>query len=82
VISAQSVSLGTETAFTKLPDGSDFPLRIPDGEGYYKVRGFRPTDISEKIGTESAGGDTDPGEPVYSIGTGIVVLAALHSHGI
>jgi hypothetical protein len=41
-IPAQSISLRTETAFTKLADGFDFPVGIPDGQGYYKARGFRP----------------------------------------
>ncbi|PYK64100.1 MAG: hypothetical protein DME50_15385, partial [Verrucomicrobia bacterium] len=41
-ISAQSVSLRAETAFTRVADGFDFPAGIPDAQGYYKARGFRP----------------------------------------
>jgi len=27
--------------FTKIADGFDFPVGKPEGEGYYKARGFR-----------------------------------------
>jgi murein DD-endopeptidase MepM/ murein hydrolase activator NlpD len=75
VISAQSISLRTETAFTKLADGFDFPVGIPDGQGYYKARGFRPQGHLGEDWDGIRGGDTDLGDPVHSIGTGIVVFA-------
>jgi hypothetical protein len=53
-IPAQSISLRTETAFTKLADGFDFPVGIPDGQGYYKARGFRPNGHLGEIGMASA----------------------------
>jgi len=54
-IPAQSISLRTETAFTKLATGFDFPVGIPDAQGYYNRRAaFGHTGIWEKIGMEFA----------------------------
>jgi hypothetical protein len=75
VISAQSISLRTETAFTKLADSFDFPVGIPDGQGYYKARGFRPQGHLGEDWDGIRGGDTDLGDPVHSIGSRIVVFA-------
>ena len=74
-ISAQSVSLRAETAFTRVADGFDFPAGIPDAQGYYKARGFRPNGHLGEDWDGVRGGDTDLGDPVHSIGTGIVVFA-------
>src|SRR5438132_5107735 len=74
-IPAQSISLRTETAFTKLATGFDFPLGIPDAQGYYKARGFRPHGHLGEDWDGVRGGDTDLGDPVYGIGDGVVVLA-------
>ena len=74
-IPAQSISLRTETAFTKLATGFDFPVGIPDAQGYYKARGFRPHGHLGEDWDGVRGGDTDLGDPVYGIGDGVVVLA-------
>ncbi len=74
-VPAQSISLRTETAFTKLATGFDFPLGIPDAQGYYKARGFRPHGHLGEDWDGVRGGDTDLGDPVYGIGDGVVVLA-------
>src|SRR5437016_7311416 len=38
---AQSMSFSSQTAFTRLADGFDFPVGKPDARGYYKARGVR-----------------------------------------
>jgi hypothetical protein len=73
-IPTQFISLRTETAFTKLADGFDFPVGIPDGQGYYKARGFRPNGHLGEDWDGMRAGDTDLGDPVCSIGTGVVVF--------
>ena len=64
-----------ETAFTKLADGFDFPVGKPDAQGYYKARGFRSHGHMGEDWDGVGGGDTDLGDPIYSIGDGIVVFA-------
>jgi murein DD-endopeptidase MepM/ murein hydrolase activator NlpD len=74
-IPAQSINLRTETAFTKLATGFDFPVGIPDAQGYYKARGFRPHGHLGEDWDGTRGGDTDLGDPIYGIGDGVVVFA-------
>ena len=60
-----------------LADGFDFPVGKPDAAGYYKARGLRlraPRHFGEDWNGRG-GGDTDLGDPVYSIGDGIVTFA-------
>jgi murein DD-endopeptidase MepM/ murein hydrolase activator NlpD len=73
LIPAMSTSL--DMGFTKIADGFDFPVGKPDAEGYYKARGFRPGGHVGEDWDGVRGGDTDLGDPIYSIGDGIVVFA-------
>jgi len=63
------------TAFIKLADGFDLPVGKPDGKGYYKARGFRSHGHLGEDWDGLGGGDTDLGDPIYSIGDGVVVFA-------
>lgn len=64
-----------EMAFIKLADGFDFPVGKPDANGYYKARGFRSKGHLGEDWDGVGGGDTDLGDPIYSIGDGVVVFA-------
>ena len=56
-----------------LASGFDFPVGPPTGTGYYKARGFWPNGHVGEDWNGKGGGNTDLGDPVYSIGDGIVV---------
>ncbi len=65
------------TARVALSDGFDFPVGPPEATGYYKARGLRlraPVHFGEDWNGRG-GGDTDMGDPVYSIGDGVVTWA-------
>jgi murein DD-endopeptidase MepM/ murein hydrolase activator NlpD len=64
-----------DTGFTRIADGFDFPVGKPEAEGYYKARGFRQGGHVGEDWDGVRGGDTDLGDPIYSIGDGIVVFA-------
>lgn len=64
-----------DTGFTRLADGFDFPVGKPEAEGYYKARGFRAGGHVGEDWDGVRGGDTDLGDPIFSIGDGIVVFA-------
>lgn len=60
-----------------LADGFDYPVGKPDGTGYFKSRGLRlrsPKHFGEDWNGRG-GGNTDLGDPIYSIGDGIVTFA-------
>ena len=65
-------------AFVPLADGFDYPVGKPNAEGYYKARGLRlrtPRHMGEDW-NGNGGGNSDLGDPVYTIGTGLVTYAA------
>ncbi len=62
-------------ARTRVADGFDFPVGKPDGEGYYKARGFRPNGHLGEDWNGMGGGNTDLGDPIHSIAHGYVVFA-------
>jgi murein DD-endopeptidase MepM/ murein hydrolase activator NlpD len=69
--------LEAKSARVNLADGFDFPVGKPDAVGYYKARGLRlksPRHLGEDWNGK-AGGDSDKGHPIYTIGNGIVTWA-------
>ncbi len=72
-----SASAQQRTARVPLADGFDYPVGKPEATGYYKARGLRlraPVHFGEDWNGRG-GGDTDMGDPVYSIGDGVVTWA-------
>ncbi|MEM7144352.1 MAG: M23 family metallopeptidase [Verrucomicrobiota bacterium] len=59
-----------------LADGFDFPVGKPDAAGYYRARGYYPNGHLGEDWNGRGGGNTDLGDPVYSIGRGVVVFSA------
>jgi len=74
-IPAEQMVFRGDTAFTKLANGFDFPVGNPDAQGYYKARGFRSGAHLGEDWDGVGGGDTDLGDPIYTIGDGVVVFA-------
>ena len=61
----------------QLADGFDFPVGKPDAKGYYKARGMRlrpPVHFGEDWNGRG-GGDSDLGDPIYSVADGVVMFA-------
>lgn len=60
-----------------LADGFDYPVGKPDAAGYYKARGMRlrsPQHFGEDWNGRG-GGDSDLGDPIYTMGDGVVTFA-------
>lgn len=72
-----SVASSVPEAVTRAPitDGFDFPVGPPDANGYYDAQ---PFGRNQHLGSDwngNGGGNSDLGDPVYSIGHGRVRLA-------
>ena len=67
--------LAGPVANVRLADGFDMPVGKPDGVGYHKARGMQPNGHLGDDWNGDGMGNSDLGDPVYSIGAGVVVLA-------
>ena len=73
-----SATAAGKSVKVKLADGFDFPVGKPNAAGYYKARGMRLRSPGLHFGEDwngRGGGDTDLGDPVYSIANGVVTWA-------
>ncbi len=69
------ITASVSEVFALPADGFDLPVGKPDGEGYYRARGFRSNGHLGEDWNGRGGGNTDLGDPVYSIGSGVVVFS-------
>lgn len=56
-------------------DGFDFPVNPPDAKHYYNAQGFQ---VNHHLGEDwngVGGGNTDKGDPVFSVAKGVVTVA-------
>lgn len=60
---------------SKIADSFDFPVGKPDGEGYYNAQPFGKNNHMGEDFNADTGGNTDLGDPIYSIANGKVVFA-------
>ena len=70
-----ALPLQAQTARVLLADGFDFPVGKPDASGYRKARGYVPNGHLGEDWNGTGGGDSDFGDPIYSIARGVVILS-------
>ncbi len=58
-----------------MSDGFDFPVGKPNGEQYFRARKFGQQRHLGEDWNGVGGGNTDLGDPVYSIGNGLVTFS-------
>lgn len=73
LLASAIVAEAFETIRCPLADGFDYPVGKPDAAGYYKSRGYYPNGHLGEDWNGRGGGDSDLGDPIYSIGNGVVV---------
>ena len=56
-------------------DSFDFPVGKPDAKGYYNAQSFTQNDHLGDDWNAVTGGDSDLGDPIYSIANGYVIRA-------
>ncbi len=81
IIIALPAFAAEQQAPTLTADGFDFPVGKPNGEGYYKARGYRPNGHLGEDWNGRGGGNTDLGAPVFATANGAVVFAENFRHG-
>lgn len=59
----------------QLADGFDFPVGKPNADGYYKSRGYWPNGHLGEDWNGKGGGDSDLGDPIYSVARGVVIIS-------
>lgn len=59
----------------RMADGFDFPVGAPHGRGYYDAQPFKKNHHLGEDWNGNGGGNTDLGDPVFSIANGVVVFA-------
>lgn len=59
----------------KTAESFDFPVGPPDGAGYYNAQGFGKNNHLGDDWNADTGGNTDLGDPFYTIGNGVVSFA-------
>ncbi len=62
-------------------DGFDFPVGKPDARGYYNAQKFGKNNHLGDDWNANTGGNTDLGDPIYSIANGYVTHAFDHKGG-
>ncbi|UKN00772.1 M23 family metallopeptidase [Paracrocinitomix mangrovi] len=73
--SSQSIHLNDELTPKLVADHFDYPVGPPDAEGYYNAQGFGKNNHLGDDWNANSGGNTDLGDPIYSIGNGVVSFA-------
>lgn len=81
----QSPFVFFDSLFAKQPDfiakGFDFPVGKPNAHGYYNAQKFTKNDHLGDDWNGTGGGNTDLGDPIYSIGNGYVYEAINYEGG-